>query len=172
MATLVKDKKSWMGIIEQLEKKQVDDPNKLDLIKKKIIAGQDIDLSSKKFLIKNYKIIIDSKKKSNSNKTESTNNNKKTQSSFGQSIIKKLKNFSRPQFMVTPTENFLQENTLQNLEYEVNSKKMITSQTYLGDKEITIKKINCKKHNRFYLMNMKKIQLVTLSLWAKQLEIS
>ena len=35
MTSLVKDKKSWIVIIEQLEKKQVGDPNKLELIKKK-----------------------------------------------------------------------------------------------------------------------------------------
>ena len=91
MTSLVKDKKSWIEIIEQLEKKQVGDPNKLDLIKKKLKAGQEIDFSSKTFLLKNYEIIVDSYEKSISNRTRNTNNKKKNLSPLGQSIIRKLK---------------------------------------------------------------------------------
>ena len=156
MTTLVKDKKSWMWIIEQLEKKQVGDPNKLDLIKKKIIAGMEIDLSSKKFLLKNYEIITDSYEKSISNKTGSTNK-KKNALLLGQSIIKKLKNFSSPQLKDSPRENYLKENTyLQNIENDNNSKKMIPTQTHLVDSDFTIKKNQLQKAQSILLDDYEK----------------
>ena len=146
MTSLVKDKKSWIGIIEQLEKKQVGDPNKLELIKKKINAGQEIDFFSKRFLLKNYEIIIDLYEKSISNRTRNTNNKKKNLSPLGQLIIRKLKKLSSPHLMVPSQENSLKENTsLRNIENDNNSKKMITTQTHFGDREITIKENQLQK---------------------------
>ena len=146
MTSLVKDKKSWIEIIEQLEKKQVGDPNKLELIKKKLKAGQEIDFSSKRFLLKNYEIIIDSYEKSISNGKRNTNNKKKNLSPLGQLIIRKLKKLSSPHLMVPNQENSLKENTsLRNIENDNDSKKMITTQTHFGSREITIKENQLQK---------------------------
>ncbi len=156
MATLAEDKKSQKWMIKQLEEKQDVDPIQLDLIKKKIIAGQKINFYSKNFLLTNYGIIIDSYEKSISQPKESTKNKQKNLLPLGQ-VIKKLKNFSTSQSMVPPRENSLKDNTpLQNIEKDNNSKRKINTQTHFEDGGITLKENQLQKQQSILLDDYEK----------------
>ena len=158
MTIFVKDQKSWKLIIEQLEKKQVGDPNKLDLIKKKINEGQEIDFPSKSFLLKNYKIITDSFEKSISNMTGSANDEKKHPSPLEKlKRIRKLEIFSRPRSKVLPRENSINEiASLQNIENDNNSKKKIHAKTHNENREITVKENQLQKAQSILLDDYEK----------------
>jgi predicted AAA+ superfamily ATPase len=147
MTTFVETQKSWIWIIDKLRNKQVGDPNKLDLIKKKLNTGQEIDFSSKNFLLKNYESIIDSYEKVIPHLTKSTDNKKKDLSSCGQlKIITKLEKGFSSESKASLRENSLKENiTYQNTENDNNLKRNTATQTHFGYREITRKENQSQK---------------------------
>jgi len=151
MTTFVKDQKSWIAIIEKLEKKQICDPEKLDFIKKRIISGQEIDLLSKRFLLKNYRVIAEPYEKTIPNNPESSNNIKKILSPIGElKIFRRLKKKSDPELMKTSREN----TSPQNMRIDNNSKR--TTAKTLVDEEDKLKKNQLQKAQSILLDDYEK----------------